>query len=267
MSFVQSGITHSLDFPIDVEYNTPPALDVLIAACRPYQSASTDDYPDRESLFYPPNLPLTPSLELANHPVLDAIRTSLFPNLPQGHFLIATHDRLEVLVNGGRMGRQLKNDGRSATIVVTLPVRFKGGALVVRDPLGNDERYNARGGKAGDIEWTAFLADCDYEIETVQKGCRILMTYGVYLKTYGSGNNPDPLITPSDKFFDLMAPILNLSRGRKIAFYLSHDYGVNPSEVLAESLVPEVSHTLSVIAGSLADCEYSIVKGRRCVAL
>lgn len=244
MSIIQSGITHSLDFPIDVEYNTPPALDVLIAACRPYQTASTNDYLDRESLFYPPNLPLTPSLELANHPVLDAIRTSLFPNLPEGHFLIATRDKLEVLVNGGRMGRQLKNDGRSATIIVTLPVRFKGGALIVRDPRGTEERYNARGGKAGDIEWTAFLADCDYEIETVQKGCRILMTYGVYLKTYGSGSNPDPLITPSDKFFDLMAPILNLSRGRKIAFYLSHDYGANPSEVLAESLVPEVRYVI-----------------------
>jgi hypothetical protein len=57
-------------------------------------------------------------------------------------------------------------------IIVTLPVRFRGGALVVPYPDG-------RGGKNGDIEWTAFLPDCDYEIETVQKACRISISYGV----------------------------------------------------------------------------------------
>ncbi|TFK32163.1 hypothetical protein BDQ12DRAFT_692899 [Crucibulum laeve] len=238
----KSGITHSLDFPIDVDYNTPPALDVLIAACRPHQTADLDDYSDRESLFYPPNLPLTPSLEIASHPILDAVRASLFPNLPAGHHLTVMRDKLEVIVNGGRMGRQppsLRNDGRSATIVVTLPVRFRGGALVVRDPIGNEDKFYGRGGKTGDIDWTAFLADCDYEIETVQKGCRLSIAYGVYLKTFGPiGVNPDPLISPSDNFFDLMAPILNLSRGRKIAFYINHDYNVSPSEAVADTLVP-----------------------------
>ncbi|KAF9001182.1 hypothetical protein BDQ17DRAFT_1492196 [Cyathus striatus] len=227
----KSGITHSLDFPIDVVHNAPPALDVLIAACRPHQTADIDDYIDRESLFYPPNLPLTLSLDIASHPILDAVRTSLFPNLPPGHHLTATRDKLELLVSDGRMGRQpvsLRNDGRSATIVVTLPIRFKGGALVIHDRIGNQEKYYGRGGKTGDIEWTAFLADCEYEIETVTKGCRVSVSYGVYLRT------------PSDNFFDLMAPIMNMSRGKRIGFYLTNDYGVNPSEVLAESIVPSL---------------------------
>ena len=153
-------------------------------------------------------------------------------------------DRLEVVDSGGRMNpqpRSLRNDGRSATIIVTLPVRFRGGALVVRDPDGREEKYFGRGGKNGDIEWTAFLPDCDYEIETVQKGCRISISYGVFLRTFGpSGSNPDPLINPSDDFLDLVAPILNMSRGRHIAFYLGHDYAVNPAETLAESLVTQV---------------------------
>ncbi|KAF9462249.1 hypothetical protein BDZ94DRAFT_1220187 [Collybia nuda] len=241
----KSGITHSLDFPIDVDYNTPPALDVLIAACRPHQTSDFDDYPDRESLFYPPNLPLTPSLEIANHPILDAVKTTLFPNLPPGHYLTTMRDRLEVLCGGGRMGpqpRSLRNDGRSATIIVTLPVRFRGGALVIRDPEGNQEKYFGRGGKNGDIEWTAFLPDCDYEVETVQKGCRISISYAVFLRTSNPvpGANPDPLIHPSDDFLDLLAPILNMSRGRRIAFYANYDYPVNPAEVLAETLIPHL---------------------------
>ncbi|KII91868.1 hypothetical protein PLICRDRAFT_524272 [Plicaturopsis crispa FD-325 SS-3] len=240
----KSGITHSLDFPIDVEYDTPPALDVLIAACKPHQSLGFDNYPDRESLFYPPNLPLTATLELANHPILDALRNTLFPTLPTGHYLTAVRDKLEVIVDGGRMGPQplaLRNDGRVATVMVALPVRFRGGALIVHDAEGNHEKFYGRGGKSGDMEWTAFLNDCEYEVETVTKGCRISLSYAIFLKTFGpSGIAPDPLISPSDNFLDLVSPVLNMSRGRKIAFYLQHDHGVNPAETLAETLVPSL---------------------------
>lgn len=221
---------------------------MLIAACRPNPAtADYDGYPDRESLFYPTNLPLTATLELANHPVLDAVRNTLFPSLPTGHYLTALRDKLEVIVDGGRMGpRGRANDGRVATVCVTLPVRFRGGALVVRDADGRDERFYGRGGKAGDMEWTAWLNDCQHEVETVQKGCRITLTFGIHLRSFGaSGLLPDPLITPSDDFLDMLSPVLNITRGRKIAFYLSSEYGVNPSEVLAESLVPNVSEYIS----------------------
>lgn len=237
-----SGITHSLDFPIDVDYDSPPALDVLIAACRPHQTSDLDDYTDYESLFYPPNLPLTTSLEIANHPILEATRTTLFPALSAGQYLTAVRDKLEVIVSQGRMGLQpcsLRNDGRVATIAVTLPVRFRGGALIVRGADGTEERYHGRGGKPGDLEWVAFLSDCEYQVETVLKGCRVSLTYGVYLKTFGP-SGPDPLIHPSDKFLDLLAPVLNAARGRQIAVYLTNDYDVSPSQALAESLVPNL---------------------------
>ncbi|KAI3613020.1 hypothetical protein WG66_005307 [Moniliophthora roreri] len=250
----KSGITHSLDFPIDVDYNTPPALDVLIAACRPHQTSDLNDYSDHESLFYPPNLPLTTSLEIANHPILDAVRSALFPLLPQGHYLTVVRDKLEVVVSGGRMGpqsRALRNDGRVATISVTLPVRFRGGAMTVRDTEGFEEKFYGRGGKTGDMEWMAFSADCEYEIEPVQKGCRLTMFYGVYLKSYGPSGVTEPLINPSDNFLDLLSPVLNFSRGRKVAFYVTNDYGVNPSEVLADSLVPMLKGGDSILYHAL----------------
>lgn len=218
---------------------------MLIAACKPHATCELDGFSDRESMYYPPNLPLTATLELANHPILDAVRTSLFPRLATGQHLIAVRDLLELVPTGGHMCPQRRapeEEGKVATIVVTLPIRFKGGALVVHDFEQNEEKYYGRGGKPGDLEWTAFLADCDREIETVQRGVRLTLSYKVLLRTYGPSPSPSQsLMIPSDRFLDLISPVLNMSRGRTIAFYLQEQYGFSPAEVLAESLVPHVS--------------------------
>ncbi|KAH9829229.1 uncharacterized protein C8Q71DRAFT_718553 [Rhodofomes roseus] len=258
----RSGITHSVDFPIDIDHDMPPALDVLIAACQPHPSGRSlptglahppgmDDYayPQNESLFYPTDLPLTTTLEIANHPILEAVRNTLFPTLPVGHYLTAMRDKLEIVLKGNTIPVQRRpNDARVATIVVTLPVRFRGGSLVVRNGDSVEEKFFGRGGKGGDMEWTAFMGDCDHEVELVQKGCRVSISYAVQLRTFGPALiQPNPLITPSDRFLDLMSPILNMSRGRRIAFYLTGDYGVNPGQVLAESLVPYLKGGDSVL--------------------
>lgn len=217
-------------------------MDVLITSCRPHQT-SDYDYSEHESLFYPPNLPLTTSLEIANLPILDGIRNVLFPLLPQGHYLTVARDKLEVVIKGSRMGPQpltLRNDGRVATIAVTLPSRFHGGKFIIRDAEGHEEEYFGRNGKDGDLEWVAFTADCDYQVETVTKGCRLTVFYGVYLKTFGPTGLTEPLINPSDKFLELLSRVLNSNSGQRIGIYLTNAYGVNPSEVLAETLVPMV---------------------------
>ena len=227
-----------------------------MAACRPHASDSDEYTSTRESLFYPPNLPLSATLEIANHPILEAVRNTLFSTLPKGHHLIAVRDLLEIVPKGGRMTPLPKAaDGRVARVIVTLPVRYRGGALIIRDPNDpNAEEIYRGGGKShtsaqghtgvgvDHLEWTAFLSDCDYEVEEVTKGLRLTISYAVFVRSFGTGGAmPDPLITPSDRFLDLIAPILNICRGRKIAFYLTGDYGVNPAEVLADSLVPNVS--------------------------
>lgn len=237
-------MTHSLDFPIDVESEAPPELDTLIAACKPHATCEMDGFSDRESLYYPANLPLTSTLELANHPILDAIRTALFPRLASGQYLVAVRDLLELVPTGGHMCPQRRlpqEEGKVATIIVTLPVRYRGGALVIHDFEGNEEKYYGRGGKPGDLEWTAFLADCDHEVETVQRGVRLTISYNVFLRTFGPSPTPSQsLMLPSDRFLDLISPILNLSRGQRIAFYLQEQYGFSPADILAESLVPHV---------------------------
>ncbi|KAJ7905875.1 hypothetical protein B0H13DRAFT_2508453, partial [Mycena leptocephala] len=249
----KTGITHSLDFPVDIDYNTPPALDVLIAACKRTQTPGYDTnlY---ESFYYPPNLPLTPSLEIANHPILAAIRNMLFPTLPVGHYLTARREKLDVLLTGSRMPpqlRALRNDGRIATLSITLPVRFRGGSLLIRDTEGNQERLDTAA-PTSDLEWTAFLGECEYEVETVTKGCRMSISYAIFAKSYGATTlTPDPLFTPNQPFLDLLPPVLQMSRGRRIAFLLSHDYDVDPSVVLAESLVPFLKGGDSVLYHAL----------------
>ncbi|TCD65304.1 hypothetical protein EIP91_002829 [Steccherinum ochraceum] len=249
----KSGITHSLDFPIDIDHDLPPSLEVLIAACRPHSPSGLEEFSVNDSLFYPHNLPITTTLEIANHPILDAVRNTLFPTLPTGHYLTTLRDKAEIWLKGGGMKVQPRpNDTRVATILVTLPVRFRGGALVVRSMDGSEEKFYGRGGKPGDMEWAAFMADCDHEVEPVQKGCRMSISYGVYLRTFGTAEiNPDPLISPSDNFLDMVSPILNMSRGRKVAFYLCGEYGVNPGEVLADSLVPDLKGGDSILYHAL----------------
>jgi hypothetical protein len=197
---------------------------------------------ERETLIYPSNLPLTTTLDISNHPIMETIRNTLFPLLPNGHYLTSMFDRLDVIVSGGGTDPHVysaRNDGRVATIFITLPVRFHGGTLVIRDTDGSEERYFGLGGKSGNLEWTAFHADCAYEVETVHKGCKVSISYGVYPRSYGP--QADPLIILSENFMDLFPPILNATRGRKIAFYLSSEYKANPSDVLADSIVPYVS--------------------------
>ena len=150
--------------------------------------------------------------------------------------------------NGGRLAphspAHLRNDDRAATIIVALPVRYRGGAIAVRDVDRREERFPGAGGKSGDLDWIALRADCTYEIEPVQTGVFLAITYAVFVKSFGpASNNPDTLVTPADHFFNLLSPILNLSRGKTLAFYLNQDYIANPAEVVANAIVPQVGRT------------------------
>jgi hypothetical protein len=92
MGQYQTAVAHSIDFPIDADHSTPPALDVLITTCYPMDEGGT--------LVYPPTLPLTITLELSDHPIMDAIRSTLLPLLPSGHYLTAMRDKLQIIGNG-----------------------------------------------------------------------------------------------------------------------------------------------------------------------
>jgi len=92
-----TGATHSLPFPLRTDrFNQSPAFDALLAECEA-NSTSTDyglglDVPKARmskprvwSLKHPFSL----SFDLANHPIIDTIRSVLFPKLHPGSYLYA----------------------------------------------------------------------------------------------------------------------------------------------------------------------------------
>src|SRR5947207_5644922 len=75
-----------------------------------------------------------------------------------------------------------KHDRMVASMVVVLPNRFEGGALVVRhggakQTLTFDE---AASGKAPC--YAAFYADCEHEVQRVTNGVRLCLAYNLVLK-------------------------------------------------------------------------------------
>lgn len=205
-------------------------------------------------LVWPSLLPFSTTFELANHPVLDTIRSVLFPSCYPGTYLFVVRDTLEIILAGAHSEPQRPSTSRGldgaklvATVIVTLPVRFRGGALKVCNPEGDEERFFPPAqfvGAQGEMQlpWTAFLADCEHEVEYVEQGSRMSIKYSIWMKTFGPvGQKPNPLITPHDQLLDALSPILNLSRGQRLGIYLTGKYDCSPADVLADSLVPSAS--------------------------
>jgi hypothetical protein len=155
--------------------------------------------------------PVTTSFDIASHPILDTVRRTLFPSSSEGHYLVASMNRVDCYLAGGYSSHpgpsQLEAGGTEddpvAQVVVTLPVRYRGGVLqVFKD--GNEERFYGRGclsagavppqpaqgakasGSIGNMEWVAYLAgECDTKVSPLEKGVRINLVYNVFMKSYG----------------------------------------------------------------------------------
>ncbi|KAH9920574.1 uncharacterized protein BXZ73DRAFT_80144 [Epithele typhae] len=104
-----------------------------------------DGYAENEPVYFPPTFPLTATL--ANRPILDAARNSLFHSLPIGHHLTAARDKeLEIRLKGnGLVFRARLPDNHVTTILVTLPIKFGDGSLLVGGVEGREEKLYGRG--------------------------------------------------------------------------------------------------------------------------
>lgn len=253
----QNDTSHTIDFPLDLEDGTTTAFEMLLDTCKSFTRASqrrrsstslsTSYHASHGPYVFPPHLSLSTTLDIGSHPILETVRSVLFPNLPTGHYLVAERASLEMAPQGSRSRALLVEEtppDRVATLVITLPIRFRGGVLVVTHPddsLGIAERFKGRGGKPGALEWTAFLADCEYGLEAVDKGCRVSLSYNIRLKTFGpTGPDPQPLLSPNDRFLDAMTPLFTRAKNMKLGFFLSGDYSIFPADVIADTIVPQL---------------------------
>jgi len=111
-------------------------------------------------------------------PVLDTLRGDL--GLPEGCKLKAElHSMLVYAPDQFFLPHQdsEKCDEMVGTLVVTLPSRFTGGAMVV-EHQGEKVTYRATQQR---LSFVAFYADCRHEVRPVKDGYRIVLTYNLML--------------------------------------------------------------------------------------
>lgn len=79
-----------------------------------------------------------------------------------------------------------KSPGMVATLVVILPNRFRGGHLRI-EHAGESELFEFElASNQKSAEWVAFYADCQHEIELVEAGNRLCLTFNVKLRPQAS---------------------------------------------------------------------------------
>ncbi|KAG8991029.1 hypothetical protein FRB94_012887, partial [Tulasnella sp. JGI-2019a] len=274
-----TGSCHLIRFPN--QSSTPSrSFDAFLAACEPVTSPlPPQSLSSRKSVDSPsstsqhltyrnsPSRPITTSFELASYPILDTVKRTLFPTTPEGYHLVSSLNRIDVYCPGAASYEPLRNPQQAqqrtehepvAHVIVTLPMRFRGGVLSVAKD-GNTDTFWGRGtlsagsvdsgktGGLGNLEWIAYLGngECDYvRVDKVESGVRVQLVYDVCLRSYGPyGVSLRPLLTPNDNLLSALSSVLKRSRGMKLGFYLTNEYGISPAHVLAESMVPLLKGT------------------------
>ena len=127
-------------------------------------------------------------------PVLDALRGDL--GLPESCRLAAELHSMLVYAPGQFFlphRDSEKADEMVATLVVTLPAPFKGGALVVEH---QGEKVTHRASKER-LSFVAFYADCHHEVRPVTEGYRIVLTYNLMLAGAGEAAAAAAEVSPA----------------------------------------------------------------------
>lgn len=127
-------------------------------------------------------------------PVVDRLGQDI--GLPAGWRLRAELHSVLVYAPGQFFARHQdseKDDSMVASLVVSLPSTFTGGALEVHH---DDWIATYRGSKTA-LSFVAFYSDCRHQIKPVRSGHRAVLTYNLLLKGGAdvSGVAPDPGLT------------------------------------------------------------------------
>lgn len=124
-----------------------------------------------------------------------------------------------------------KIDGMVATLVVLLPSPFTGGALVV-DQHGDKQSFPAPSAADKQLTFMAFYADCHHEVQKVQTGYRIALTYNLVFNKAHSQVSPaksNPELNTELKNYFSEAPLspktpYSSIHPRWLVYLLDHQY-------------------------------------------
>lgn len=83
------------------------------------------------------------------------------------------------------------------SLVVCLPVSFKGGNLLIRHH-GQEVEFDWAADSGQAIQWAAFYSDCEHEIKHITEGHRVTITYNLCVtEPVGSVLLENPIVQPS----------------------------------------------------------------------
>lgn len=122
-----------------------------------------------------------------------------------------------------------------ASLVVVLPTKHEGGALILRHE-DQEIKFDSALALAGEDEpavaYAAFFSDIEHEVEEVRSGYRVTLTYNLYrTHTRRSGHTlPETVDGYVSKLADTFRTVFSdetfLPDGGLVGFGLRHDYPV-----------------------------------------
>lgn len=190
-------------------------------------------------------------LDLVETGILDEVRRALCPGaakLPDAEL-----HALNVYTRDGHFVRHKDTPRDRAcfgTLVVCLPLRFRGGRLVLRQ--GESTRIYGwesddywRREEPCEVSWAAFYGDVDHEIEPVTDGTRATLTWLLRSTAEHAVTPPPPAATELDLETALREALLDasfLAQGGTLGVPCTHLYAeteglVRPSDVMSEETV------------------------------
>jgi hypothetical protein len=123
-----------------------------------------------------------------------------------------------------------KTDNMIGTLVVSLPSRFSGGAMVIKH---HDEKMLV-GGSNNRLTFVAFYADCYHEVRPIRQGHRIVLTYNLIVEGGATAADApasqiEPVAQSIRKFFETPRPPRwsgDLRQGPpdRLVYLLDHEY-------------------------------------------
>jgi hypothetical protein len=181
-------------------------------------------------------------LDLGKSGILADIRRALCPD--DRHLPTAELYALNAYGRGGHfVGHKdtPRDPSMFGTLVVCLPVRFRGGRLVLTHDAATktydwqSDGYLAKADPC-QLEWAAFYGDVDHEVERVTEGTRVTLTWLLRRASGGSSRDPAPGDTRlRDAIFDALGDGRFLPRGGTLGVPCLHLYPEAPGRPLAGS--------------------------------
>ena len=117
-----------------------------------------------------------------------------------------------------------KEKGMFATLVINLPSRHEGGALIIRHE-GEEYTYDfSKKSSLYELAYAAFYADCKHEVQPVQSGYRVTLVYNLCVAKRQQQPSAPRFLERADEIAAVLPALFEGGKRDKIVIPLKHQY-------------------------------------------